>query len=217
MVFARQITTRPGPRNASARDAVKHLEPRSRISFPDAAARVRAADGAARTSRDRARDRRRRGLCPNMAWPAGASVEGSSRAGAGVLTQNSKRPRKHRVSGAAVIPSSACSRLCPSSAPCSQKPHASLARQGLPRASSCIAVLCRQRCRLTAGRRSAPSLRAASSLTRLRRLNLYRHRTAGRRRRPLLRRSEVCAPWTHAGKPRRKRTARSSIIEYHQA
>ena len=36
-----------------------------------------------------------------------------------VLTQNSKKARKHRVFGAAAIPSSAFSRFCPPSVPCS--------------------------------------------------------------------------------------------------
>jgi len=50
--------------------------------------------------------------------------------------------------------------------------HASLARQGLPRAPLRAAALCRQRCRLPTGRRPAPSLRAMRSLNQCRRLNL---------------------------------------------
>ena len=64
--------------------------------------------------------------------------------------------------------------------------------------------------------RPAPSLRATRGLNRLRRPKLYRPDTAGRRRDPPLRRSEAGAPRTHAGRPRRKRTASSSITEQHQ-
>ena len=78
------------------------------------------------------------------------------------------------------------------------------------------ATLRRHRCRLPPGWRSAPSLPASRSLNRLRRPNLYRRRTAGRRRDPQLRRSNASALKTHAGSPRRKRAARSSITEHHQ-
>jgi hypothetical protein len=62
----------------------------------------------------------------------------------------------------------------------------------------------------------APSLRAPHGPNRLRRPKLYLSATAGRRRDPPLRRSEAGAPKAHAGRPRHKTAARSSITEQHQ-
>src|ERR1017187_4608232 len=60
-----------GREHASARLAIKYLEPHSRLSFSDVAGRGRATHRQAETGRRRSRCGAHRGLCPHVAWSAG--------------------------------------------------------------------------------------------------------------------------------------------------
>ena len=88
---------------------------------------------------------------------------GKSSCGSPVRTQNSKTPRKRRVFGAVVIPSSACSRFCPPSVPCFRSGCAAAPRWSSNSSPCDIATSVARPEPFTATEPMQPSRRRASS------------------------------------------------------